>query len=165
MEFDNNSNNIYCDPNAYIQTSQKLVETEKIKKVVFQEPYENLPTHYINNNFKKHDCDCVYKPKEEKPHKPTDCKPKHNSNFLGFDLKNLLPLLSGFLGGNCGRGIGNILSVLNNQNASGGGLDFPKLISTFMTNGGLNLFNKKTNKKEEKIKSTDLNIEDYIRVE
>ncbi len=58
MENEDSRNALYCDPNAYIQRFEKK-EKHKPRKVVFQEPYEQLPNFYINNNFTKHNCDCV----------------------------------------------------------------------------------------------------------
>lgn len=139
------------------------------QKVVFSEPYESVPNFYLNNNFKKGNCDCIPKPKPKcPPPKPP----------FSFDLKNILPLLSGlFKGGNGASGIGNILSILN-QNSSGeqfrgeqggveqgngwqsggtqgGNLDFSSILKTLSNSGGLdgilNLFKPKN--KNEKTKS------------
>lgn len=143
------------------------------QKVVFSEPYESVPNFYLNNNFKKGNCDCIPKPKPKcPPPKPP----------FSFDLKNILPLLSGlFKGGSGAGGIGNILSILN-QNSSGeqggvqsggwqsggaqgsgwqsggtqgGSLDFSSILKTLSNTGGLdgilNLFKPKT--KNEKTKS------------
>ena len=52
MEFEDNKNAMFCDPNAYIQNFNN--NKKETRKVVFQEPYECLPSRYINNNFKKH---------------------------------------------------------------------------------------------------------------
>ena len=162
MEFEDNKNAFYCDPNAYIQNCSN----QQTQKVVFQEPYECLPNRYLNNNFKKHDCNCVPTPKSK-----CDCKkeqkPKPNSPF-SFDIKNLLPILSGLSGGN-NAGIGNIISMLSKGGTSGdGGFDISKILSLFLSGGGSNLlggmFNK-TTKKEQLIKSTDIPIKNYTRVD
>ena len=58
MNLEDSRNALYCDPNAYIQKVKKIDKCEP-RKVVFQEPYETLPNFYINNNFTKHNCDCV----------------------------------------------------------------------------------------------------------
>lgn len=58
MEDVDSINAIYCDPNAYIQKVDRKDKYQP-RKVVFQEPYEQLPSFYINNNFIKRDCDCV----------------------------------------------------------------------------------------------------------
>ena len=134
------------------------------QKVVFSEPYESVPNFYLNNNFKKGNCDCIPKPKPKcPPPKPP----------FSFDLKNILPLLSGlFKGGSGAGGIGNILSMLN-QNSSGeqgggeqngawqsggtqgGNLDFSSILKNLSNTGGLdgilNLFKPKN--KNEKTKS------------
>ncbi len=69
IDFKDNSNNIYIDPNAYIQ---QYIPKKATKKVVFQEPYENLPNFYINNNFVSNGCNC----KDNKK-----CPPKTGLNF------------------------------------------------------------------------------------
>ena len=63
MEIEDSRNALFCDPNAYIQ--QFKPENTEVKKVVFQEPYEALPNFYIDNNFSKHNCDCVKNKKSE----------------------------------------------------------------------------------------------------
>lgn len=64
MEFEDSRNALFCDPNAYIQRFD--VENKcKPKKVIFQEPYESLPAFYLDNNFIKHECDCVLKHKHD----------------------------------------------------------------------------------------------------
>ncbi len=174
MEFESNFNVPYCDPNAYVQGFKK--DNSNAKKVVFQQPYECMPPHYQNNNFCKHGCECVkpLKPKHECDYKDNK---KNENNFkpsfpFSFDIKTLLPLLSN-LGGSNNGGISNIISMLGNKssnNETGNtGFDFSKLISTFMSNSNgfnlLNLFGKKkeTNKKE--VKTTDIPIKNYTRVE
>ena len=79
MDFEDNLNSLYCDPNAYIQRFEK---EEKAKKIVFQEPYECLPNFYINNDFKKHDCDCVKR-------NAKDCNCNHEKCFNNKQLDNL----------------------------------------------------------------------------
>ena len=69
MENQENLSTPYADPNAYIQHCNP---PKKTKKIVFQEPYENMPNFYIDNNFKKGSCSCIPKPKP-KP-KPNGCK-------------------------------------------------------------------------------------------
>ena len=132
MEFEDNKNAIYCDPNAYIQGVKK----QQTKKVVFQEPYECLPNRYLNHNFNKHDCDfcCPPKPKEIPK---CDCEKGHKnnkSNFsFPFDITNLLPILSGLGGGN-GAGIGNIISMLGKgaktSKDGASGFDISKILPT-----------------------------------
>lgn len=162
MEFNDNAGLLYCDPNAYIQNwgygaqapqsnhgcaNEKPHCQKPPQKVVFSEPYESVPNFYINNNFKKGNCACIPKPKPKcPPPKPP----------FSFDLKNILPLLSGlFKGGAGGGGIGGILSMLN-QNSSGeeqggegqgGSIDFSSMLKTLSNTGGLdgilNLFKPK----------------------
>lgn len=171
MNFEVNGN-LYHDPNAFIQSTPQK-ENNKPKKVVFQEPYENWPNRYLNNNFKKQDCECIPKKEEKKcecKEKKECCKKQKASNPFSFNFQNLLPLLSG-LNLNSNAGIGNIISMLTNTSKSatdGVGLDFTKLISNFISGGnGLNFLNMFTNKtkSENKIKSTDFQIKDYERVE
>lgn len=165
MEFEDNKNAMFCDPNAYIKNFNN--NKKETRKVVFQEPYECLPSRYINNNFKKHECDCVNKKKECSCHD----KPKEKSNqrcgpSFPFDFKSLLPLISN-LGGNKTSGFGNILSMLMNNNSASGGLDISKLLTSFLSGNGNNLFKGMLNKQEKKgheIKSTDIPIKNYTRV-
>lgn len=81
MEFEDSRNALFCDPNAYIQKIEKRDKCEP-RKVVFQEPYDNLPNFYINNNFKKGDCNCISD--NSKNHNSNsnnhDCNCNHNSN-------------------------------------------------------------------------------------
>ncbi len=152
------------------------------QKVVFSEPYESVPNFYLNNNFKKGNCDCIPKPKPKcPPPKPP----------FSFDLKNILPLLSGlFKGGSGAGGIGNILSMLNQNSsgeqgdgeqsgdekssgwqngvaqgggwqsgvAQGGNLDFSTLIKNLSNSGGLdgilNLFKPKKKDNKSNMKSS-----------
>ena len=213
MEFNEQQNSIYADPNAYIQNwnnqiaasnngylnniqqinqkNQQINQQSNVgnafvqnfsfkpqncnetkmcspKKIVFQQPYENIPNFYLNNDFKKGNCSCVPKPKPKpKPH----CPPQ-NFDF-NFDLKNLLPLLSGLLKGGGTSNFGNIISMLNNssmdkENANSN-LDLSSLINTFSSGGFsniLNLFKPKQNSNiKNDIKSTDFEIKNYTRVE
>lgn len=75
MEFEDSRFALFSEPNAYIQSFRG--NKEKTKKVVFQEPYETLPNYYINNNFKKRDCDCVQNNGKHKD--KCDCKCNHDS--------------------------------------------------------------------------------------
>ncbi len=219
MDFEDNLNSLYCDPNAYIQRFEKNKET---KKIVFQEPYECLPSYYINNDLKKHNCDCVAKhnnhsnnnygnpdyncnqrnkkinqygnlfPKEDccnhNGNYNLNNKDNHNDNChnndsqkqsgFGFDLKNLLPLLSLFnMGG--GADLSSLVGMLNNADKSqtGNNSNPMNLISNLMSNkemmsgilnmfkgGGLNKFSKKQATKKE-LKTTDFEIKNYTRVE
>ncbi len=166
MENEDSRMALFCEPNAYIQKydydSQKCPPSQA-RKVVFQEPYENLPTYYPDNNFKKGNCSCL--PKQPCKHdKAKDCG-------QSFDIKNILPLLTGLLG-NSGGGLNNILSSMNLGNGTGS-FDMSNLISTVASNPNmlssiLNLFKGKGAKKKSsdfKMKSSDLCIKDYVRVE
>ena len=81
MNFEDSRNAIYCDPNAFIQ-KQAPKEECKRKKIVFQQPYESMPAFYINNNFKKRDCDCVPNLKQKQPEK------QHQSCFCDHCKQN-----------------------------------------------------------------------------
>ncbi len=178
MEFNDNSSALYVDPNAYIQSKPKC----EPKKVVFSEPYETMPNFYINNDFKKGDCNCVPNCKNKPHQKPcfddkNNCnKPQQNSGGFpfNFNLKSLLPLLSAF--GKGGGGLGEILSSITpggNQTDNAGGLNMnniSSLISNLAGSGGLNsilnLFKgKKTTNSKITEKSTDFCIKDYQRIE
>ena len=75
MENEDSRNALYCDPNAYIQSVQKREKCEP-RKVVFQEPYEQLPNFYINNNFIKRNCNCV------KNYNAKDCNCDNDKHFI-----------------------------------------------------------------------------------
>ena len=189
MEFEDSRNALFVEPNAYIQKFDNCKSDKEVKKIVFQEPYETLPNHYLNNNFKKHDCDCV-----SKSHKPNkhDCSFNDKKNFnnhdnncnhtnkqtgFSFDMKSLLPFLGLFNKGG-GADLSNLVGMLNNGNNLQNNNSSPiSLISSLMSNkdmmsgilnlfkgGGLNFFNKKQATKKE-IKTTDFEIKNYTRVE
>ena len=217
MENEDSRNALYCDPNAYIQNYNLTIQNKKRpSKIVFQEPYERLPSFYLNNNFSKHKCDCVSKLKRESDinnhgfHQNNNLKNKHDfnynhnnsqnrhggcdfnnhnddcysvnskQNFLGFDIKTLMPLL-GLFNKSGGVDLGSLVGLLNNKNTSNDQTENksnPLMgISSLLSNnemmtgilnmfkgGGLNLFGKKRTAKKE-IKSTDFEIKSYTRVE
>lgn len=193
MEFEDSRFALFIEPNAYIQKFDKKERSEP-KKIVFQEPYEILPNYHMNNNFKKHNCDCVKEDKGQKcfngkgndfnydyndfnkkdENKCSNNNPKQKNN--GFDIKNLLPLLGLFnKGGN--TDLSQLVGLLGN-NGNNQNLDNPMgLISNLLSNkdmmsgvlnlfkgGGLNLFNKNKPIKKE-LKTTDFEIKNYTRVE
>lgn len=166
-DFEDSRYALYNDPNAYIQKNDKNKD-HKRTKIVFQEPYECMPNYYCNNDFKKHDCYCgCNRPKKE-----------DNVNFP-FDLKKILPFLSSL--GN-GGGLRDILKIFN----TGGKDGLTNILSSLGNGGGISniisslggeelgsllkgldiskLFQKKSNKKTE-MKSSEINIKDYTRVE
>ncbi len=186
MEFEDSRFALFSEPNAYIQPLKRLEKEEKkVKKIVFQEPYETLPQFYLNNNFKKHDCDCVQKTfnkygsncnhgnqnyccNHDDHNKKNNCN--QNNKSIGFDLKSLLPLLGAFNKG--GADISNITKLLSNQSQN----TSSNLISTLLSNkdmmssilnmfkgGGLNINKSKPAKKQ--LKTTDFEIKNYTRVE
>ena len=168
MEFEDSRNALFCDPNAYIQKVEKRDKCEP-RKVVFQEPYEQLPNFYLDNNFKRGDCDCIQKKKDtQKQDNQT------SQNLFGFDLKNLMPIL-GMFNKSGGADFSQIAKLLNNSNNSNAESSNPmSMIFNLLSNSGgltniLNLFkggifNKKQATKKE-IKSTDFQIKNYTRVE
>lgn len=163
MEFEDSRNALFVEPNAYIQgyNINKEGKERRPQKVVFQEPYDCLPSYYVNNGFKKGSCECVPKAKP----KQSECK--SNSAFR-FDVKSLMPLL-GMFNKNAG-GLSNILSALGDGNK---GLDLGKIISSLMQNGNglssiLNLLKGNKSSKENvnniDLKSTDFEINNYTKV-
>ena len=186
MDFGDNTNALFPEPNAYIQNFNRNEKEQK--KVVFQEPYDRLPTFYIDNDFRKGDCDCIPKPKKH------DNQP-HYQNPFPFDLKNLLPLLSS-LGGNSGCGLSNILSSLSNGGLSNltslfsgnsqsnsqnqnnqtetydNSSNFNNILSSLGGNGLGNILdllknfsNNSQNSKAKTMKSSDIIIKDYKRID
>lgn len=86
MEFEDSRLALFSEPNAFIQNFNNPKQKEKeIKKIVFQEPYETLPNFYINNNFTKHNCDCV------KGHNSKDCNCDKDKHFRNNQSNNLFP--------------------------------------------------------------------------
>ncbi len=156
---------LFAEPNAYIQNYRVEKNEKKREKIVFQEPYETLPNYYMNNGFKKGDCDCETKPK---PNPKPNNKP--NSPFpFSFDFKNLMPLLGGFLkNGN----LSNIVSMLTGKGEkSNGNFNLSQLLSGLGGDGLSNIFNlfKGSNNSKAKnkvdLKQTDFQINEYTRVE
>ncbi len=120
------------------------------KKVVFAEPYEIVPNYYIDNNFKKGNCDCIPKPKKE-----GCCFPNFN-----LDLKSILPVMLSLLGG----GKGDLTKFLGAL-----GTDKSNPIMSILSNKDVmnmvgNLFSKKKKTTSEKIKSTENDIKNYVKV-
>ena len=174
MEFEDSRNALFAEPNAYIQRYEK--REKETKKIVFQEPYECLPSFHINNNFTKHNCDCVSNKNQH--NEKHDCKCNHDSQKhkgFNFDLKSLMPLLGMFNKGG-GADLSSLVCLLNNAN-NGKNEISSNPISNLLSNkdmmsgilnlfkgGGLNLQNKKQPTKKE-IKTTDFEIKNYTRVE
>lgn len=175
MEFEDSKNALFVEPNAYIQKFD-CDNKKEIKKVVFQEPYECLPNYYLNNNFKKKDCNCIkqHNACDKQKKEQCDCNKPNNvckdggNSFGQFDFKNILPL---FLGLNKG---GNDLSFITNMlsNNKGDGFNFSNIISTVLQNpkgisNMLNIFKGGVSKKKQstkQIKTTDFQIKNYTRV-
>lgn len=198
MEFEDSRNALFAEPNAYIQSFNKQEKIDKkVKKIVFQEPYECLPNYYTKNNFTKKGCECISK-HSKNVHDKQDCNCNHkhqnenqcdnnccdkNNNhndkkpaFFGFDLKNLMPILSLF--GNGGNsGLGQMVGLLNNSESALKNSNPMNFISGLMSNkdamngilnlfkgGGLNFLGKSKPSKQE-IKTTDFQIKNYTRVD
>ena len=167
MEYEDSRFALFPEPNANIQRFEK--RAKETKKIIFQEPYETLPNYYINNNFTKHDCDCVSNQKRNfdynsKQHRDCNCdhdknsnnqsnhdcncnqNSSNNQNGFGFDIKNLLPLLGLFNKGG-GADLSSLVGMLNNANNSqkGNNSNPMSLISSILSNkdamsGILNMF-------------------------
>lgn len=166
MEYEDSKNALFVEPNAYIQNYKK--ENKGIKKIVFSEPYESLPNYYINNDFKKNNCDCI-------PQHKSDCKldscQRNNMSKNFFDFKNILPMLTGFL--DKGFDASNFASILNNNQNSNNNMmsNIMNILSSDMGKNILGLLGKKStknskknNKKYHNIKSSDISIDDFERV-
>ena len=194
MIFEDSRNALYCDPNAFIQKYDKQEKCEP-KKVIFQEPYESLPAFYIDNNFKKHDCnycerndkhnfksqnnsniDCNNHCKQENLNGQCyhDFNCNHNVSSKqkgsGFDLKSLLPLL-GIFNKSGGTDFSQIVGLLNNNTQKDNNSNPMTIISSLLSNGGLgnilNIFKggQKTKSTKKELKTTDFEIKNYTRVE
>lgn len=173
MDFEDSRNAIFCDPHAYIQGCEK----KQIKKVVFAEPYDCLPTFYVDNDFKKHNCNCVPKPPKPCPPPPKPCAPNLPFNF---DLKTIMPLLAGMLGKSGGSAdFSKLLNNLPSNTGEQSGFDLknmigvvtqnPKILQSILSifkGGGLNSLFKKGKQKNEIIqKQTDHIINNYTKVD
>ena len=177
---EDSKNALFVEPNAYINHFNKTdkCEVKPIKKVVFSEPYDCMPNFYFNNHFEKGDCNCVNNVQQQNCkcndknintnhscdcNKNHDCNNHNKSNF-GFDIKNLMPILSGLNKGGSGLDLSSISSLLSN---SGGGFDFSKLLSNpDLIKSALSLFsgkNKKIKPKQEII-CTDYEIKRYTKL-
>ena len=169
MELEDSRNAIFSDPNAYIQRVDK---PNKTKKIVFSEPYENVPNFYINNNFQKGECNCVKTPKKDcECDKKNEQKSNIKSNFFsGLNMQSLMPLISMFSGGK-GLDMAKILSVFSAQNNSKN-INTDPLFGAFSNPDLLkNITQMFTNKKtktdniQSKPKSSDCIINNFSRVE
>ena len=175
---EDSKNALFVEPNAYINyyKHKEKCDVKPIKKVVFSEPYDCMPTFYINNNFEKGGCECVPNKKNK------DCNNRNNCNFhdvdcncnknnqcnnkpnFSFDIKNLMPILNSFnKGGVGGLDLNSISSLFNSR----GGFDFSKLLSNpQLITSVMSMFanKKKSNIKREEIVCTDYEIKNYTRV-
>ena len=189
MNFEDSRYALFSEPNAYVNKDVR-VKTQA-KKVVFSEPYETLPNYHINNNFNKKyqnkNAETIKNPKhfqnnenrnyQNNENRNQNAQNFHSNNSISnplsslagqFNLQGLLPLISKLFSSNA-NGLGNVLSVLNNQNNQGGGLA-SLLSNPEVLNSAIGLFKNFNNKKpnkiiENKIKSTDFLIKDYVKVD
>lgn len=109
--------NFYHDPNAYVQrvkvkSEKQKVDLNHIERVVYPQPYENIPSRYDKEHF------------ASQSEKTSATSPKQNNNNVGggLDINKILPLLTS--GGNLNsllpKLLGNfgvnqdILSLFNN---------------------------------------------------
>ncbi|MCQ2565033.1 MAG: hypothetical protein MJ152_04175 [Clostridia bacterium] len=152
MENEDSRFALFPEPNACVMGCENKKQAEK---VVFSEPYDCMPNFYINNGFKKGNCDCLPKPKP--PQNPC----------CNFNFSRILPFLTQILGKN--SNFSSILQGLSNF-PCGANFDFSKILQTVLANK--NLFNLSSffggNKKNQEKKvesSTDFPIKDYVRVE
>ncbi len=173
MDFNDQSQNLYCDPNAYVQNCP-IYCNHPPKKVVFSEPYSVMPNFYINNNFKKGNCACLPKPKP-KPKLPQHCPPFGNFNLggLGEMFSKLMAGggLNNLLSNMGGGGIGSIIAALSGMNNADSKDEKTttqnSILSNLLSNGGLNnLFNIfKPSTTTPAPKNTPNSIKDYVIVE
>ncbi len=174
-DFGDNTNALFCDPNAYLQKYDSCPKCDANNKdrckIVFQEPYECMPSFHLDNNFKKTDKSCNHHNHD----KDCDCNKNNNhnnsqSNSPMFDIKNLMPMLSALTGGANTNSLGGLLNMLGGKensmsnilsNLTGGNNNISTLLN------GLNLFNnsKKKSTKNQEIISTENDIKNYTRVE
>ncbi len=171
---------LFVEPNAYIMRANN---SKGRKKVVFQEPYENIPIHYINNNFQKRECSFCEKGEGK------GSSSGSTSTGFPFDIKNLLSL---FAGVNSGADFGSLMSMFSagsGDKSSQQNFDLNNILSLLCGKGEgrvglaniLNLFKKsekiekkqnissKTSKNDEILKKNNKNeeisIKRYTRVE
>ena len=157
MEDYDNVNALFVEPNAYIQ---KFDKKKGPQKVVFQEPYEVMPNYYLKEDFKRKET-----PKENREQK---------NNFLPFnlpfDLKNLMPMLSSFLGKD-GGDLSSIVNMLSNAGLSGDNNPLFSLLSNKdLLSNVFNMFKGKSNTKKNvrmqnfANRNSDYQIKNYTRV-
>lgn len=180
---EDNRNALFSEPNAFIQHYPKR-ERKPREKIVFSEPYECAPNFYFNNNFKKHDCECVPCSKNRDRHnnehcnnvKVPSCEPCHNHHSPNtkpmFDFKSILPMLTGLFQGKSGLGdFSKILSSVGSDSKNQG-FDFQNIISSLMSNPSmlngifkmLSPTTKKASSNLNKEKNADFVIKNYTRV-
>lgn len=154
--FEDSRKALFSEPNAYMQKFDNESCEKGPRKVVFAEPYENLPNYYINNGFKKGKCEYCGKSKKNEM-KPL---PKFN---LPFDIKSLLPFASMLFKGG-GSDISGLLSSLSN----GGSMDITKILTSFLSNKDTlsGLFGNVNASKDENSKEMEeFETKNYTRVE
>ena len=168
MNFEDSRNALFPEPNAYIQKFEKN-DCNPPKKIVFQEPYENVPNFYIDNNFKKSDKNTACEPHDHHE------KNMQNSLPFSFNLGSILPMLTGLLGKG-GSGMSDIISLLGSgttEKNGNSGFDLSKLMTMFSGGGQglgslLNLLGGKNSKKDKNklkdMKSSDFPIKDYKKI-
>lgn len=158
MKIEDNAEALYCDPNAYIHRERK--EKKPPKKVVFSEPYECMPSYYVDNNFKKANCDCV------KNNKSNNNQQNNAPQKGGFNFQSLLPLLS-IIGKGGGADLSQITSMLGKNETEPNPMNM--ILSLLSNSGGLNnllnIFKTKPKQAKKEMKSTDFEIKNYTRVE
>lgn len=165
MEFEDSRNALFVEPNAYIQGFEhhkSKNQNFKQKKIVFQQPYDLMPSYYPDNNFKKNNGDSLKSNYKECKHESEHPK----SNNFGFDLKSLLPFL-GMLGNGSPEGLGSIVSKFSSGE---GGFNLANLLPELLKNKDLvssflSGFKKKSNPQKKELKTTDFEIKNYTRVE
>lgn len=167
MEFEDSRKALFTEPNAFVQNINKK---DGAKKIVFSEPYESLPNYYLNNNFKKGECNCVTKPKEMNDKKLNEQNNNKLSFLNGLNIQNLMPLLSLFSGGS-----GDLAKVLSSFSGKNNLLsnDVNSLFDSFFKPdfikniSGLFLQKKHVveNNSKKSIKSTDFEIKNYTKVD
>lgn len=99
------NNQFYYDPNAYVKPQQKKekpkIDLNHIERVIYPQPYENLPNKYANYNFV--------------PNKKQEEKPKPNNNN-GFNISNLLKMFSNTNIGDISKALPSLMQNLTGNN-------------------------------------------------
>lgn len=167
MSYEDSRFALFSEPNAY--PSNEVRVNVQTKKIVFSEPYDNWPKHYLNNNFKAPK-DKNFNQKNNnfnslnQPYQNNNINQQNHNQGFGnfFNFQGLMPILSKLIPTDFG---GIVKAFSGNKTDFSSLLNNPEIIKNAI--GLLSKFTKtkQTKKTNDMIKSTDFEIKNYTKVE